>query len=163
MKMDLGVVHTNADAELTEPYEKLPTINFDVSTGTTGGEMDLMWHDQRTLAASATEELDLADGSLLNAFGEACAFTDVRLICIQASEDNTNDVLVGGTVTHEWLGWLTAAGDIMTVPAGAATMNYSPKDGTWAVTSGSSDTLQIANGAAGSSVTYDIYIGGTSA
>ena len=162
MRVILGIEHTGPQ-ELTNPYEKLPTINNEITYGTESDEMDLLWHDQRTIAASASEDLDLADGTLIDAFGVASAFVEVRMICIVASADNTNDVVIGGSATSEWLGWLTATGDKVTIPAGAISYNYTPNDGTWAVTSGSSDTLKIANSGGTTSVTYDIYIGGTSA
>jgi|6_EtaG_2_1085325.scaffolds.fasta_scaffold04511_2 hypothetical protein len=164
MRFDLGLEQFGA-SDLSTPHSRLPVVEYSVSTGTGADQMDLLWHDQRTLAASASEELDLADGTLVDSFGVACQFAEVRMICIVASSDNdaANDIVVGGTVTHEWLGWLTAAGDKITLPTGAASINYSPSDGGWPVTSGSSDTLQIANSAGTNSVTYDIYIGGTSA
>jgi len=164
IRLDLGLEQFGA-SDLATPHERLPVVEFDVTTGTGADQMDLLWHDQRTLTASASEELDLADGTLVNSFGVASAFAEVRMICIIASSDNdaANDIVVGGTVTHEWLGWLTAAGDKITLSTGAASINYSPSDGGWPVASGSSDTLQIANSAGTNSVTYDIYIGGTSA
>lgn len=162
VRLNMGLEHTE-DLDLTTPVETFPALTYTVSSGTSDNQMDQIWHDQRTLSASASEELDLADGTLVDAFGTALTFAEVRFIFIMASEENTNDVVVGGTVTHEWLGWLSAAGSTFNLAPGAMTGGYCPKDGDWAVSSGSSDTIQIANGGAGTSVTYDIYIGGTSA
>ena len=157
----LGLEHTGAD-EATEPYEKLPTINFDVTDGTTEDQMDLVYVDQRTLAASATEDLDLA-GGVENSFGDTLTFVDVRMICVKASSDNTNDVLVGGAASNAFVNWVSNSSDVVVVKPGGVLFLYTPTDPGYAVTAGTGDLLKIANSAGSTSVTYDIYIGGTSA
>ena len=157
----LDLTHTES-LDLTTPSETLPWIDFDVASGTIAASMDLLWHDQRTLAASATEDLDLS-GSLVDAFGTTMAFVDVRMIVVKASTANTNDVLVGGAAANQFINWVSDASDVVVVKPGAMFMLYSPADPSYAVTAATGDLLKIANSAAGTGVTYDIYIGGTSA
>ena len=157
----LGLEHTGAD-EATEPYEKLPTINFDVTDGTTEDQMDLVYVDQRTLAASATEDLDLA-GGVENSFGDTLTFVDVRMIFVKASSDNTNDVLVGGAASNAFVNWVSNSSDVVVVKPGGVLFLYTPTDPGYAVTASTGDLLRIGNSSSGTSVTYDIYVGGTSA
>ena len=157
----LGLEHTGAD-EATEPYEKLPSINYDFTDGTGEDQMDMLYVDQRTLAASATEDLDLA-GGVTDSFGNTLTFTDVRMICVKASADNTNDVVVGGAASNAFVNWVADATDKINVKPGGTLLLVSPNDPSYAVTAGTGDLLRIGNGGAGTSVTYDIYIGGASA
>ena len=157
----LGIEHTGTDAA-TEPYERLPAINFDISDGTAAGEMDILYVDQRTLAASASEDLDLA-GGVTDSFGDTLTFVDVRMICVKASADNTNDVRVGGTGANAFFSFMRTNADYVVVKPGGVLFLYAPTDPGYAVTAGSADLLQIANSGGTTSVTYDIYIGGASA
>ena len=157
----LDVTQTGG-ADLTTPTELLPTIDFDVADGTGADQMDMLWHDQRTLAASTSEDLDLA-GSLVDAFGTTMTFAEVRLLIVMASSANTNDVLVGGASANQFINWVSDASDVVVVKPDGMLFLYNPSDGAYAVTAGTGDLLQIENSGAGTSVTYDIYIGGVSA
>ena len=157
----LGLEHTN-DGEIIDAFERLPTIDFDVVDGTESGEMDLLWHDQRTISASSSEDLDLS-GSLVDSFGTTMTFVDVRLLVVKASADNTNDVEVGGAGSNTFINWVGDATDKVIVKPDGMLYLYSPADPSYAVTAGTGDILKIANSGSGTSVTYDIYIGGVSA
>ena len=157
----LGLEHTGAD-EATLPYEKLPTINFDITDGTGSDQMDQVYVDQRTLAASATEDIDLA-GGVEDSFGNTLTFVDVRMICVKAAAENTNDVLVGGAAANAFVNWVSNSSDVVVVKPGGVVFLYAPTNPGYAVTAGTGDLLKIANSAGSTSVTYDIYIGGASA
>lgn len=126
--------------------------------------MDLFWSGTRTIAISGTDDIDLA-GSLIDLLGQSCVFAEIRLICIIAAAGNTNAVQVGGTPTNTFtfVGWVANASDIVSIKPGGCLFLYNPNDPGYAVAAGSADTLKIANGGGGTSVTYDIYIGGVSA
>jgi len=62
----------------------LKQTKIELSNGTGANSGDLMFHDQRTLAASANEDLDLA-GSLANAFGTTLTFVELRAVLISAA------------------------------------------------------------------------------
>lgn len=134
-------------------------INWTAGTGV--GQVDKAFSDTRTLAASATENLDLA-GVLTDTLGAALTFVKVRLIMIFANAANVNDVVVGGAATNTFVGVFNATTDKIRVKPGGAFLWAAPNDGA-TVTPATGDILLVANGGAGTSVTYDVVILGTSA
>src|SRR5688572_14836683 len=64
-----------------------------LTSGTGANQADMMWHDTRTLGASASENLDLA-GSLTNAFGTTQTFARIKMVLVTAASANTNNVNV---------------------------------------------------------------------
>ncbi|MBT2505154.1 hypothetical protein J7I98_04425 [Streptomyces sp. ISL-98] len=134
-----------------------------LGSGTTAGKADKVFHDRRTLAASATEDLDLA-GVLLDAFGAALTFVRVKGLYVSAADANVNNVVVGGAATNPWIGLLTATGTLTLRPGASVGAMAGVADATaYAVTAGTGDLLKVANSGAGTSVTYDIVIIGASA
>jgi len=160
MRLILGLVHTNDDA-VTEAREELPTITYDIDDGTSADQIDLLWHDQRTLGVSASENLDVA-GGLTDSYGNTLTMVDVRLIVVKASENNTNNVLVGGG-SNALVNWVSDSSDVVVVKPGGVFFLYTPTNPGYAVTAGTGDILKIANSAGTTGVTYDIFIGGVSA
>lgn len=136
------------------------TVNL--ANGTAAAQADRVWADTRTLAASATESLDLA-GTLLDAFGDAATFVRVKGLIVRAAAANTNNVIVGGAASNAFVGPFGAAAHTVQVrPGGVLAFACSDATG-WPVTVGTGDLLQLANGSGGSTVTYDVIIIGASA
>lgn len=134
-----------------------------LSDGTGAGSADKIFSDRRTLAASGTEDLDLA-GVLLDAFGAAITWARVKGIFITAAAANTNNVIVGAASATQWATLLNAAGTITLRPGSSFGAVAGVADATgWAVTAGTGDLLKVANSAGSTSVTYDIVIIGASA
>src|SRR5678816_4931436 len=74
------------------------TINKTAQNGVAAGLADKIWAAERSLAGSATEDLDLAGGGLADPLGVTItAFVKVKAILIEADAGNTNDVLVKPT------------------------------------------------------------------
>ncbi|MEV8623406.1 hypothetical protein [Streptomyces sp. NPDC051079] len=151
-------------ADLSYPYD---TLNWrrgvHLESGTTAGKADLRFADTRTLAASATEDLDLA-GVLTDAFGTALTFVRVKGIFISAATANSNNVVIGAAASNQWATLLNATGTITLRPGMTFAAMAGSADATgMAVTAGTGDLLKIANSGAGTSVTYDIVIIGASA
>ncbi len=139
----------------------LTTIGM--TTGTASGQANISYDAQRTLAASATENLDLAgDATFKDAFETAITFVKVKLIYVKAAAANTNNVEVGGAAANAFLGPFKDATDILVLPPGGVWMVVHPTTG-WTVTAATGDILKVANSAGGTSVTYDIAIAGTDA
>lgn len=134
--------------------------NIDLANGTGDDQADLIFHDQRTLAASATENLDLA-GVLTDPFGNAITFATVKAIVLRAAAGNTNDVIMGGAASAAFVGPFGDATDTVAVRPGGALVLAAPADG-WTVTATTADILKAANSSSGTGVTYDITIIGTS-
>lgn len=135
-----------------------------LQTGTGVGLADKVFHDTRTLVASATEDLDLA-GSLLDAFGDAFTPAKIKALIVSAAAGNTNNVLVGGVSAGLSTILTPAATGIAVVRPGATFAVFAgAADSTaYAVTATTADLLHIANSSSGTPVTYDVIIIGTSA
>lgn len=129
--------------------------------GTTAQKADVVFSDTITLSASGSQNLDLA-GSLENALGGAAVFAKVKAIAVKASPANTNDVVVGGAGSNTFDGPFADSSDKINVAPGGVLLVTAPAAG-WDVTADTGDILTVANGAGGTSVTFDIIIIGTSA
>ncbi len=127
-------------------------------TGNGNGQIQAEWDDERTIAASGTDPLDLA-GGLKDIFGNTITFSQVKAIIIIADEGNTNSVLVGGAAsnTFPFLGDVT---DVVPVKPGGMFVWTAPNAGAQ-VTAGTGDQLKIANSGSGTGVTYKVIIMGT--
>ncbi|MFG2780822.1 hypothetical protein ACGFY7_23580 [Streptomyces prunicolor] len=137
--------------------------SLSLTSGTAAGKADKLWADRRTLAASATEDLDLA-GVLLDAFGVAVTFARIKGLVIAASKDNTNNVVVGAAASAPWITLLGATHTLTLRPGAFVAVGTGSADAVgYAVTATTADLLKIANSGAGTSVTYDIHIIGASA
>ena len=83
-------------------------VAINLASGTAAGQADRIFSDTRTLAASANEDLDLAGGGLTDAFGAALTFVKVKGMLIVAAAGNTNNVIVGGAASAQFLTWVGA-------------------------------------------------------
>lgn len=134
--------------------------SIELLTGTGASQADKVFSDQRTLTASATEDLDLA-GVLTDLLGATITFAKIKAILIKASPANTNDVIVGGG-TNGWFGCFSDLSDKIVIKPGGFFLWAAPVSGV-AVTAGTVDILKVANSAGSTSVVFDIIIIGTSA
>lgn len=136
---------------------------FDNGTG--AGQVDKMFSDTRTLAASGSEDLDLA-GTLTDAFGATITFARVKGVLISAAAGNTNNVIVGGVAAGLSAGPILpqTTGQVVVRPGGGVLFWCGAGDATgFAVTATTADLLHVANSGAGTSVTYDVVVIGCSA
>lgn len=147
----LAVGLTTVDNPITQDYTQL------LSSGTGANQASNIYHAQRTLAASATENLDLA-GTLTNAFGVTLTFTKIKAIIIHAAAANTNNVQVGGAASNAFVNWVADATDIINIRPGGTLILVAPDSTGYAVTAGSGDILKVTNSAGSTGVTYDVII-----
>lgn len=134
-----------------------------LSTGTAAGQADKVFHDRRTLAASAAEDLDLA-GVLTDAFGAAITFARIKGLYISAAAANTNNVVVGNAASNGWATLLSATGTLTLRPGAFVGVGTGVADAVcYSVTAATADLLHVANSGAGTSVQYDVVIIGASA
>lgn len=120
---------------------------------------DLLYKATRTLAASATEDLDLA-GVLTNALGEVVAAAEVVAIIIEAATGNTNDVRYGPAASAGALLGFADATDRRAIAPGDFDVLTCRRG--WPVTATTADKITVLNAAAGTPVTYTITIIGRS-
>jgi hypothetical protein len=139
-------------------YTKSTTLG----TGTAAGQADLIFSDTRTLAASASESLDLA-GSLVDALGATITFARVKGLIVRAADANANDVVIGGAASAAFVGPFGDATDKLKIKPGGLLVLMSPGATSYPVTATTADLLQVANSGAGTSVSYDVIIIGASA
>lgn len=139
----------------------LDNVKKTYSTAFTNGQgankAENIFHDQRTVTASATDSLDLS-GSLTNKFGTTVAFTKIKGIIVFAAAANTNDVQVQGPASNGFINWILAAGDGIAIQPGGVFALVNPSSGGYAITAGTGDLLDFVNSAGGTSVVYDVII-----
>lgn len=140
------------------PLNFAPNVNF--TDGAGAGQASKVWSDTRTLAASATEDLDLNGTALVDAFGNALALTKGKVLIVTADVGNVNDVVVGGAASNAWATMFGSATDKVKVRPGGFLVLADPSAGGYTVTPTTGDLLRIGNGGAGTPVTYTIEIFG---
>lgn len=155
------------DSELTSPLDlSTPTSvlrlarQIAFSEGAGAGAANMIWHDQRTIAASATDSIDLA-GSLAGPFGTTLTFARIKMLLVLAATGNTNNVNVvrdGSAGVPLFL----ATGDGIPVKPGGMFWWYDPSAAGVAVTATTADLINLVNSSSGTSVTADIVIVGAS-
>lgn len=131
------------------------TITF--TDGAGANQVDRLFSDRRTLAASASEDLDLA-GVLTDAFGATITNARIKAIVIKASSANTNNVVVGAASSNAFVGFFGADTHTLAIKPGGFLVIAVPDATGWAVTAGTADLLKIANSGGTTTVTYDIAI-----
>ena len=155
----------SGDADLSTLTETISGTNLPswvVTNGTGADQADLLWHDQRTLSASTSEDLDLA-GSLTNSFGTTVTFARIKGIIVSAASGNGDNIQVGGAASNQFVNWVANSSDIINVRPGGTFALIAPDATAYAVTAGTGDLLKINNADSGAAATYDIYLIGATA
>lgn len=134
--------------------------HFVLTSGTGSGQADKIFTKTVTLAASGTEDLDLA-GSLTDAFGAAMTIVKLKLIRVTAVAANTNNVNVSRPASNG-VPLFLAAGDAIPVMPGGLFEWVAPAAGV-TVTAATGDLLTFTNSGSGTPVTYSVTLIGTSA
>lgn len=129
--------------------------------GTGAAAADRIFTDTRTLAASATENLDLA-GVLTDAYGATITFARIKAVIVTAAAGNTNDVQFTRPASNG-APLFMAAGDGIALKPGAMFALADPGATGVAVTAGTGDILTVTNSAGTTGVTYSVMIIGASA
>lgn len=119
------------------------------------GKADILWADTRTLAASATENIDLA-GVLSGLLGGTVTAAEITAIIITADKGNTNDVVVFGAASNPFNGPLSGTTPKLTIGPDDVALITNRKG--WPVTAGTGDIILVANSAAGTPVTYTLVL-----
>lgn len=136
---------------------------FRLPSGTAAGKADLVWSDQRQLAASASENLDLV-GALSDVFGQGFSPARIKGIVVEALSTNANNVVVGAAAATQWAALLGTTGTVTLRPGSFFAAFAGTADATgYVCAGGSTDLLKIANSGAGTAVDYKILLIGASA
>jgi hypothetical protein len=129
--------------------------------GTTAGQADILFADERTVASDTSDDLDLA-GVLTNAFGATITAAElVALLIINAPKTgaaNTTTLTIGGG-SNPVVGFL--GGTTPTIgpiqPGGVVLLAADHASGLGAITAATADILRITN-SAGAAAKYQIVI-----
>jgi hypothetical protein len=132
-----------------------------LTSGTGLGAADMLWSDTRTLAASGTEDLDLA-ASLTGPVGGTLTFARIKLLYVTALAANTNNVNITRPAANG-VPLFLAASDGVPVKPGGSFLWVAPDATGIAVTAATGDLLTFTNSAGSTSVTYSVVIIGASA
>ena len=161
LKLSLSSLLTGA----TDLQPRSAPLNYVVSKALTNGtganQADRVFSDQRTIAASATDSLDLS-GTLTDAFGAAVTFARIKMVLVTAAATNVNNVNVTRPASNGVPLFLAAGDGVPVRPGGMFCWACTDATGV-AVTAGTGDLVDIVNSGAGSSVVYDIVVIGASA
>lgn len=147
------VSYPNDVAALTQSPTFRQAIQYGL--GTTAGKCDTFFADTRTLAASASESLDL-NGVLTDAAGGAIAAVDLVALIITADAANTNDVVVGGAASNGFASIFGDPTDKIVIRPGGLFVIAAGKDPCYAITPATGDLLKVANSAGVTGVTYTV-------
>lgn len=146
-------------ADLSFPAD---VLNVDYSkmfsSGTGASQLNMWWHDQRTIAPSSTENLDLA-GSLVSTFGTTITMTSLKGMFVYAATANTNSVQVQYHPTNG-VPFMMAVSDGMALKPGMWWAWFDPSANGAIVTPTTGDLIAFTNSGAGTSVTYDVFLFG---
>lgn len=131
-----------------------------MATGTATGKADLCWSDNRTVAPSGTDALDLA-GTLTGNLGGTLTIVKLKAVLVRAAAANTNNVRLNRPATNGVPLFLAASDGIDILPGGLF-LWVAPGAGV-TVTAATGDLINIDNSGSGTSVSYDVVFVGTSA
>lgn len=130
-------------------------VSVDLDDGSGASQANKIWSDRRTLAAGASETLDL-DGQT-GAFGTTVAFATIKVVLIRSLTANTTALTVGAAASNGWVGPFGAAANTVSIGAGGLMLLVNPTSVGMPVVASTGDQLKIANGA-GAAATYDIIL-----
>lgn len=141
--------------DLGDAPERLhQTFTQQYTNGTGVNQVQIQWHDRRTLLFGEVETLDLQALSG-TPFGTA-TFTKVKeLIIINLATITAYTLLIGGAATNEFTDIVSAAGDKIKVRMSGGLRMWSP--GAGFTVDGTHKNLKITNDAVGD-ITYDIIL-----
>lgn len=159
LSLDFTATHTGANDFGGPDFEPRFRHIANIANGTGDDQADILWMDERTIAASGSEDLDLA-GALTDAFGSTITAVEIVGIIIDAAAGNTNDVVVGNGSQPVINGPFGGDGtQVINVKPGGLFVWFAPDDGDGIpVTATSADDLGVANSSSGTGVTYRIAI-----
>jgi hypothetical protein len=162
--LGLDVLYDGANGVGSISFPIQSSYGTSFSQGTGAGQADRLYQARRTIAASGTDDLDLA-GTLTDVLGQTLTFVKIKAIMVSAAAGNTNNVVLGGAASNGFTTWTGAATDKVVIrPGGTFALIAGQGDAAgYAVTATTGDLLRVANSGAGSTVTYDIVVVGTSA
>lgn len=159
----IGVQATANNAGTLQNTTSALTYGYSASMTTGNGisQADKIYTATRTIAASGTDPLDVNAGGLIDPLGNVFTVLRLKLIVIRAAATNTNNVVMGAgsNPITTIMGGTTPT---ISIRPGGILYLFAPDATAYGVTAATADVLQLANSGAGTSVTYDVLLVGSS-
>jgi hypothetical protein len=135
------------------------TVDMTLLDGAGASAANLVFQDRRAIAASATDSLDLAGGSLLDPQRNALTFARIKALFVRALSTNNaaNNVIVTRPAANG-VPLFDAASDALSLRAGEVFTWISPTASGVAVTAGTGDLINFVNSAGTNAVDYEVVI-----
>lgn len=137
--LNLGLMATLTKQIASDEYANHPLDemwSFDWQTGTGEGQANSLYHASGTVGAGLSVNKDLIGGGLVDAFGDAIAFTTVRAILIRNTSSGEINLTVQSTLPI-----FATGSDSLVIPAGGCVVFASAAG--WTVTAGTADVLTL--------------------
>jgi hypothetical protein len=144
---------------ITEPLSLSYAV--ELGNGTDADQANQTWQDERTLAASASETLDLR-GVLKDAFGDTVSFARIKALVIKNTSD-TGTLTVGGAASNAWQGPFGNTNDTLTIRPGGFVVLAGGDATAYPVTASTADQLKLLNNDSGNALIYEIIVIGATA
>lgn len=125
----------------------------DFADGTGAVQAKQIYGDKRILAASASESLDFNAGGLVDVYGAAITWTEMKVLIVMADPGNANDVIIGDAASNPITTIFGATGTAAVKPGGCVAF-IAPAG--YGITAATADLLKVANSSSGTGVTYTI-------
>ena len=154
-------VQPSATGDFTSGGSVVVVSDVRLSDGTSADQSDRCGFDERTIAASTSEDLDLQTITAPSS-GAALGLEELRSITIKAATGNGDNITVGPGASNGFTGFLADASDRLILAPGTTFTLVCPQDGKYDVSS-SNKVLSVTNSSSSVSATYTILLIGTSA
>ena len=154
-------VQPSASGDFTSGGSVAVLTDVYLSNGTGSNQADRVAYDDRTLGASASEDLDLQTLTATST-GAAVGLVELRSITLKAGASNGANLTVGPGSSNGLLSLFADPSDKIKLAPGATLTLVAPSDGAYPV-SGTNKVLSVSNTDASSSSSYSILLIGTSA
>ena len=147
------------------PTVSMASLTITFANGNGADQANRLWRSSRSLAASASEDIDLYDFSgAIDPQGSTYALVKVKALLIRnTSTDNGSTLTIGAAASNPWTGPLGGTSPTITLTPGTATQGVLVLvNGTgWTVTDASAHLLKILNNDGTNTATYEIAVVGS--
>jgi hypothetical protein len=161
VNINVGLTETKTGDLGTGAFPVTRTYTWTLAaSGVGANQADLVFSDSRTLAAGASEDLDL-NALLVGAFGAPVTMVKMKALLVAAAATNTVSLNVGRGATNGVI-WISGIAGVVVRPGGAQ-LWVAPDLAGVAVVPATGDLINVTAGAGSGSQAYDVVIIGTSA
>lgn len=160
VSVTINLTETKTQDAVTASAPFAQSVAWAIANGTAAGKADRVWTGTHTLAASASEDLDLS-GSLATVLGTTFVTVKCKLLFLFNRATSPGAITAGRGASGGWT-WISAVSAGVVIPSNGFVCWCAQTDGV-AVVATTADLVHIAADATAGTYTYDIAVVGTSA